>query len=381
MPVDKRTRPRDSSLPVDAAGATPWATYARASSGSRPGAGIGLNNAGRARNNDVDVDMGGMQDGHDGGDEGGASGDAPAKPRGIAGIGRAERCEREAALNTKERPNKASALVASYGATSAHNAGVLAVDKQQRIARLAESGCKVCGVETSVAVLFRAFDVNVFTRVGSYALTVTKRQCGASAWRQCGEPVCLREWTPDAADAGCFAAQAGASRGSSYWFATDLLDLIDELLFRGASLEAVAATYGAPAEQLFKAWLEYQRTTEQARSLSALGVEGLDTSPLADCPVCANLDFTLGGRPNPMTVGWAAQHARLELKLSAMMDASNTPDRKKGAGTETDGIGAVLSSHFSEARQVQLEKDLAARRANGKNTTASDEGDGGCAPG
>ena len=406
--MDQRTKSRDWSLPVDtaAAPAAPWATYPRASSGSRQGAGSGLHNKKRAPK--YDDDMGGRgrpsemlgddgdRDGYgddfygDGGDEGGASGHAPAKskPRGIVGIGRAtpgigraERCERESALNNKERLNKASAMAASYGATSAQTNTLLAVDMQRRIDRLAESGCEACGVQSSVALSAGAFVVNVFTRVGSYPLTVTKRQCRSSLWRRCGESVCLHEWTPDAADAGCFAAQAGESRGGSYWFATDLLDHISELMFRGASFEAIAATHGAPAEQLLKAWLEHKRTAQQARSLSALGVEGIDTSPLAHCPVCADLDITLGGRPVAMTAEWAAQRRRLTLPLSVMMDASNTPDRKKGAGTETDSIGAVLSGHFSEAQQVQLEKDLAARRASGQNTTASDEGDGGCAPG
>ena len=368
---------------VAASADAPWASYPRQSSGLRPGAETSLLNATREARNGHE-DMGSIserQEGLEGGDgDGGGAADGPrvVKP---SGIDKAERNQREHLLNLLGRSAKASLIAANLVASSSHTADIISYDRQERILMLENSACPCCGMESSMNCIVPAvFDVHVCTRVGNYDLPVFTRQCY----------VCGRLWMPSAIAAGCFAAQAGElSRSGSRWFATDLLDYpSSELSFRGSSFIAVSEAFGSPDEPFFKAWMEYHRTVELASDLTTLGVKWIDKGPMQDCPKCADLECTLGGRPSLTQVGaavletWDKNFSRLKLRLSAMMDATQTLDQKSGAGSASDHIPGSLSMYLADSLQQQLEKDLfAARQASAQGASASDEGDGGCAPG
>ena len=361
------------------------AYYARQSSGVRRGASGSLRNAQPPIKKVLDDDMGGILKGQQGGvggqvGEAGRADDGPRTVRPAFGIDRTERNQREYDANRLGRPAKASAMAENHISSSAHIGDAVSHDMRGRIHTLKMCPCPSCGVisaPNTVVVSSAAFDVNVCTRVGSYSLSVSPLMCGE----------CLLVWTPEAAAAGCYAAQAGESRVSSHWYTIDLLDHVSsELLFRGTSFLAVAAAFGSPAEPFSQAWFEYHRTAFCASGLAALGVVDIDTGPMGGCPVCSDVNMSLGPRPaatSPLSMWWETTHHRLSgLRLSVMMDATNTLDLKPGAGSASDLIPPSTDTFLSAALQKTLADLLKLRRAGGQDASPSDdEGDGGCAPG
>ena len=383
----KITIVEDDGLPDDVmpdAGA--WSKYQKESGGSRTGEGT-LSNGKRGVSGQEDMGdaslrhYGGEEGGGEGGGAEGADGEPRPQKKGGRVQARDERLQAEYDNIQLRRPRNISAMAVNHLASSLLCIDVLAFDKKERGSMMERCACSNCGATSAENDATRpAFDVKVYTLGGVYDMPISRRLCHE----------CFHVWSPDAAEAGCYAAQACESRGGSRWYSIDLLKgASSTLVFRGSSQGAVAEAFGSLDEPFVKAWIEYQRTAQPCLDLHRLGVTDIDKGPMCNCPVCANYKISLGPRPppgDPYLSWWLDAQPRLKLSLSAMMDAAQTLDLKGGVGSASDHIPQELDSmYIIDAQQQQLAKDLLIRRASAENGSTSrdegDEGDGGCAPG
>jgi len=361
-----------------------WNRYSRGSGGSRPGAEDSLLDTKKKSGTSVRLDIGDEVEEDGGGGGGGGSGGGCGSggeeqlQRRSSGVPRDVRLQREFDENKRSRPDKAFSLAATRVASSVRRSEVFAYDKSERVYQMDHCACPACGSRVAEdAAVTAAFGVRVYSQMGEYGLAIYKRRCAD----------CWHVFTPDAADAGCYASQAGKSRGGSRWYAIELLEGVSSrLVFRGTSFTDVAEAFGSPSAPFLKAWMEYHRTSHSFHALTTLGVKGIDTGHLGGCPVCSDIDISLGPRPaatDPILKWWEDAHLRLPLKLSVMMDATNTLDTSGGVAGASDHILPVTGTFLSEALQQRLADDLAAARqkSGGDTSAADDEGDGGCAPG
>jgi len=323
-------------------------------SGTAPAAGGAATEGGAAADGGGDSGMD-MLGGYGGGDENEGAEPEPVQPQKKKKLqSRAERNERRHNACLELRPARMLALMVNLSSRKAHEARMLELDKEGRLALLAAAPCVACGelIFCSIAPGASSIHVRVFTLLGDYFIDVPAKKCIS----------CLLEAVPDAEEAACFAAQAKKSRNRSLWFALDLLQCTDEYLFHGSAFKVAATVCGAGSQHLGHAWFEWKRASNMLRDLTRLGVTGVDTGPLGRNPSLADLDFSLGPAPlddGPARDAYLSNRARLTINISLATDGTRTMDLLPKAGCASRDIAPTLTPYLSAARQAALEVAIA----------------------